>query len=211
MQLHYSYKRPLASASSLGGELSSSSSSSLSKSSSYSISSSGHSGYSIFLITMCLVAFYAVYGWGPFADLERKVLIMMFILILIKYEIRTKPQTNATKYLSEGERERSRLGHFKRFETSNQGESQLLNVSSFKLWPVAESELKFSENEGEIKMPSLKMKVKHRRLRKYHAGDQEKLQVKDNIFVFYKRNSKGGGGLGRGRSRTQILAGRPKL
>jgi len=51
MQLHYSYKRPLASASSLGG----------------------HSGYSIFLITMCLAAFYAVYGWGPFADLERKV------------------------------------------------------------------------------------------------------------------------------------------
>ena len=166
MQLHYSYKRPLASASSLGGELSSSSSSSSS------ISPSGHSGYSIFLITLCLIAFYAVYGWGPFADLERKVLIMMFILILIKYEIRTKPQTNATKYLSEGERERSRLGHFKRFETSNQGESQLLNVSSFKLWPVAESELKFSENEGEIKMPSVKVKVKHRRLRKYHEKRQ---------------------------------------
>lgn len=70
-------------------------------------------------------------------------------------------------FVSEGETERSRLGHFKRFETANQGEFQLLNVSS-----IAESKLKFSENEGEMKMPSLKMKVKHRHLRKYHEKGQ---------------------------------------
>ena len=79
MQLHYSYKRPLASASSLGGELSSSSSSL--------ISSSGHSGYSIFLITLCLIAFYTVYGWGPFADLERKVFITVLILMKMKMDV----------------------------------------------------------------------------------------------------------------------------
>ena len=103
MQLHYSYKRPLASASSLGGELSSSS---ISSSSSSSISSSGHSGYSIFLITMCLAAFYAVYGWGPFADLERKVLMMMFILILMKNEIKqSRKQMQPKFHLKVKERE----------------------------------------------------------------------------------------------------------
>ena len=68
MQLHYLYKRPVASATSLGGEVV------LIINILYA-SFPGHSGYSMFLITMCLVAFYAVYGWGPFADLERKVQI----------------------------------------------------------------------------------------------------------------------------------------
>ena len=71
MQLHYLYKRPVASATSLGGEVV------LLIISILSASFPGHSGYSMFLITMCLVAFYAVYGWGPFADLERKVQISM--------------------------------------------------------------------------------------------------------------------------------------
>lgn len=32
-----------------------------------------HSSYSLFLISICLISFYTIYGWGPFTDLDLKV------------------------------------------------------------------------------------------------------------------------------------------
>ena len=56
-------------------------------------------------------------------------------------------------FLSEGEGERSRLGHFKRFETGNQGESQCTLIQTVAgLRIKIYFKLKFSENEGEMKV-----------------------------------------------------------
>merc|ERR1712179_874958 len=43
-----------------------------------------HNNYSFILISSCLIAFYFIYGWGPFTDMEEKVKMGETILRLQK-------------------------------------------------------------------------------------------------------------------------------